>query len=49
MDVKQCLGRLDSIDGFVGAAIVDSESGMLLGQEGGGSVNLEIAGASNTR
>ncbi|XXT18540.1 response regulator [Sorangium sp. So ce429] len=48
MDVKQCLSRLDSIDGFVGAAIVDSESGMLLGQAGGGPINLEIAGASNT-
>ncbi|XXR93670.1 DUF4388 domain-containing protein [Sorangium sp. So ce426] len=48
MDIKQCLSRLNSIDGFVGAALVDSESGMLLGQEGGGSLNLEIAGASNT-
>ncbi|WP_437539956.1 roadblock/LC7 domain-containing protein [Sorangium sp. So ce726] len=48
MDVKQCLSRLNSIDGFIGAALVDSESGMLLGQEGGGSLNLEIAGASNT-
>ncbi len=48
MNIKDSLGKLNSIDGFVGAALVDSESGMLLGQEGGGSLNLEIAAAGNT-
>ncbi len=33
MNIKESLGKLNAIDGFVGAAIVDSESGMLLGQE----------------
>lgn len=48
MNIKESLAKLTSIDGFVGAALVDSESGMLLGHEGGGSLNLEIAAASNT-
>ena len=48
MNIKDSLTQLTSIDGFVGAALVDSESGMLLGQEGGGPVNLEIAAAGNT-
>ncbi len=47
-DIKQSLSKLDGIDGFIGAALVDSESGMLLGQEGGGGLNLEVAGAANT-
>ncbi|MFS8070137.1 MAG: roadblock/LC7 domain-containing protein [Byssovorax sp.] len=47
-DIKQSLSKLEGIDGFIGAALVDSESGMLLGQEGGGGINLEIAGAANT-
>jgi CheY-like chemotaxis protein len=48
MNIKDSLAKLNSIDGFVGAALVDSESGMLLGQEGGGGMNLEIAAAGNT-
>lgn len=48
MNVKESLARLDSIDGFIGAALVDAESGMLLGQEGGAGINLEIAAAGNT-
>ena len=49
MNIKDSLTSLTKIDGFVGAALVDSESGMLLGQEGGGgSVNLEVAAAGNT-
>lgn len=48
-NIKDSLGKLDSIDGFVGACICDSESGMVLGTEGGGPMlNLEVAGASNT-
>ncbi|HEY2518236.1 MAG TPA: DUF4388 domain-containing protein [Polyangiaceae bacterium] len=48
MNIKDSLTKLNSLDGFVGAALVDSESGMLLGQEGGGAMNLEIAAAGNT-
>lgn len=48
MNIKDSLSKLNSIDGFIGAALVDSESGMLLGSEGGGSLNLEVAAAGNT-
>lgn len=48
MNVKDALIKLNAIDGFVGAALVDSESGMLLGQEGGNGINLEVAAAGNT-
>lgn len=48
MNVKESLSKLNSIDGFVGAALVDSDSGMLLGQEGGNGLNLEVAAAGNT-
>jgi predicted regulator of Ras-like GTPase activity (Roadblock/LC7/MglB family) len=48
MNIKESLAKLNTIDGFVGAALVDSESGMLLGQEGGGGMNLEVAAAGNT-
>ncbi len=47
-DIKQSLSKLEGIEGFIGGALVDSESGMLLGQEGGNGLNLEIAGAANT-
>ncbi|MBS2014575.1 MAG: DUF4388 domain-containing protein [Deltaproteobacteria bacterium] len=48
MNIKDSLAKLNQIDGFVGAALVDSESGMLLGQEGGAGLNLEVAAAGNT-
>ena len=46
-NVKESLGRLSEIEGFLGACIVDASSGMVLGQTGGG-VNLEVAAATNT-
>ncbi len=45
---KLNLENLNSITGFVGAALVDSDSGMALGMIGGGDVNLELAAAGNT-
>jgi hypothetical protein len=45
---KEILPKLLEIDGCLGACIVDSNSGMMLGAIGGGNVNLEIAAAGNT-
>jgi len=45
---KLTLENLNSIAGFVGAALVDSDSGMALGMIGGGDINLELAAAGNT-
>jgi len=37
------------LDGAVGCCIVDSNSGMMLGADGGGgTINLEVAAAGNT-
>lgn len=45
--VNQSMQELLSIDGAMCAALVDSSSGMILGQLGSG-VDLEIAAAGNT-
>jgi predicted regulator of Ras-like GTPase activity (Roadblock/LC7/MglB family) len=45
---KETLPKFLEIDGCLGACIVDSNSGMMLGAVGGGNVNLEIAAAGNT-
>jgi hypothetical protein len=46
---KESLSRLNEIEGFIGACIVDSNSGMMLGSiGGGGELNLELAAAGNT-
>lgn len=47
-NVKENLAKLEAIEGFVGAALADSDSGMCIGYLGGGAVNLEIAAAANT-
>lgn len=47
-NLKESLEGLADLDGFLGACIVDSNSGMMLGSLGGGSVNLEAAAAGNT-
>ena len=47
--INDTLAQLEKIDGFLGAALVDCDSGMSLGSVGGnGSLNLEVAAAGNT-
>jgi hypothetical protein len=46
---KEVLNKLMEIEGIIGACIVDSNSGMMLGSIGGGAMlNLELAAAGNT-
>jgi DNA-binding response OmpR family regulator len=48
-NIKESLSRLEAIDGFLGACLADSESGLCLGTEGGNAgLNLEVAAASNS-
>lgn len=48
-NIKEALNRIMQLDGALGACVVDSNSGMMLGAEGGsGPINLEIAAAGNT-
>ena len=47
-NVKDSLTRIMQLDGAMGACIVDSNSGMMLGSDGNGPINLEIAAAGNT-
>jgi hypothetical protein len=46
-NVAQSVSALLTIDGATAAAVVDSNSGMVLGKEGTG-VNLDLAAAGNT-
>jgi hypothetical protein len=47
-NAKESLPKLLEIDGCVGACIVDSNSGMMLGALGGNGLDLEVAAAGNT-
>ncbi len=46
-NIRDTLTELLQIDGATACAVVDANSGMLLGKEGAG-VNLDIAAAGNT-
>jgi hypothetical protein len=49
MDVETALKEAMEIEGAVGVALVDYDSGMALGALGGGKfLNLEVAAAGNT-
>jgi hypothetical protein len=43
------LDKALNIDGAIGAAVVDYESGITLGSKGGQSLDMELAGAGNTQ
>lgn len=42
------LSGLQKIEGFIGGCLVDSDSGMVLGTEGGEDFDLDVAAAGNT-
>ncbi len=47
--LRESLSKIAEVDGFVGASVVDSDSGMMLDSRGGGSsIDLELAAAGNT-
>ena len=45
---KVTLDSLTSMDGFIAAALIDSDSGLALATQGGGGIDLELAAAGNT-
>jgi len=48
-NVKESLARIMELDGALAAAVVDSNSGMMLGSSGhNASIDLEVAAAGNT-
>jgi len=48
-NIKETLTKIMQLDGALGTCVVDSNSGMMLGSDGGsGPINLEVAAAGNT-
>jgi hypothetical protein len=48
-NVKESIARIMELDGALAVAIVDSNSGMMLGSSSpGGAIDLEVAAAGNT-
>lgn len=47
-NIRESLNTIMNIDGAIGAAIVDYQSGMTLGTIGGADLDMELAGAGNT-
>ncbi|MCB1636789.1 MAG: roadblock/LC7 domain-containing protein [Xanthomonadales bacterium] len=45
---KLDINPLSTIDGFLGAALVDLDSGMALAKVGGGALDLDVAAAGNS-
>ncbi|SOH93185.1 hypothetical protein SAMN06273572_1011040 [Monaibacterium marinum] len=45
---NQDLSDVEGVQGFIGACLVDSESGMIINAVGGGALDMEVAGAANT-
>lgn len=48
LSVQEALTNLMKIEGAIGASIVDYESGMTLGTDGGRNLDMELAGAGTT-
>ena len=43
------IAATSEIAGFIGACLVDSDSGLMLASEGGGKIDMEAAAALNTQ
>jgi hypothetical protein len=46
-NVTESLGQMMKIDGAIGAALADWETGLSLGTAGGGALDIETAAAAN--
>jgi predicted regulator of Ras-like GTPase activity (Roadblock/LC7/MglB family) len=43
------ISEVNELQGFIGACLVDSDTGLMLASEGGGKLDLEAASALNTQ
>ncbi len=48
LTIQDGLTKVMELDGAIGGAIIDFESGMTLGTIGGRNIDMELAGAGNT-